>query len=179
MHANPGDEPVVGEIRLPSLTSSRSGVQMPLIRTEEEPDSVDHVVAWNWRTRTAEPLARTATIPVSLGQEEWAFYVLAPILPSGLAVIGDITKFATAGDARVEVFRTSTGVRLVVKGGGENVTITGWAEAAPTSADGIVEHSTTTGVWSVSVAVPSRGWIPIRVDVPTLPASASPHDDRR
>jgi hypothetical protein len=178
MHANPGDEPVVGEIRLPSLTSSRSGVQMPLIRTEEEPDSVDHVVAWNWRTRTAEPLARTATIPVSLGREEWAFYVLAPILPCGLAVIGDITKFATAGDARVEVFRTSTGVRLVVKGGGENVTITGWAEAAPTSADGIVEHSTTTGVWSVSVAVPSRGWIPIRVDASTLPASASPQVGR-
>jgi hypothetical protein len=92
-----------------------------------------------------------------------------------LAVIGDITKFATAGDARVEVARTSTGVQLVVKGAGENVTITGWAEIAPTSPDAAVEHTPATGVWSVTVAIPSRGWTSIKVDGAMPPAF--PHAD--
>ena len=176
MHANPGEEPVVGEVPLSSLFSlSRSEDQPSAVRMEEEAEVVNHVVAWNWRTQTAEQLARTSAISVSLEREDWDFYVLAPILPSGLAVIGDITKFTTAGDARVEVTPTSTGVRLVVKGAGETVTITGWAEAAPISPDGSVEHRATTGLWSMTVAVPSRGWTSIRVDGASL--RASPHAD--
>jgi hypothetical protein len=172
MHANPGDEPVVGEIHLESLNPlSQSEAPRSDVQTEEEEHKgVGHVVAWNWRTRTAERLSITSIIPVSLGREEWDFYVLAPILPSGLAVIGDITKFATAGDARIEVSRTSTGVNLVVKGAGENVGITGWAETAPTSPDGMVEHSAANGIWSMTVAIPSRGWTSIRVDAATPPA---------
>ena len=173
MHANPGDEPVVGEVPLSSTLSScsRSEYQRPAVRMEEEVEVGDEIVAWNWRTRTAEKLSRTSAISVSLEREDWDFYVLAPILPSGLAVIGDITKFTTAGDARIEVAATSTGVRLVVKGAGENVTITGWAETAPTSPDGSVEYSAATGVWAVRIAIPARGWASITVDG----AASSPH----
>jgi hypothetical protein len=175
MHANPGDEPVTGAIRLSSLSSlSAKGAQPSAVRVGEEPLLIEHVVAWNWRTGTAERLTRTSTIPVSLAREDWSFYVLAPILPTGLAVIGDITKFATAGDARVEVARTSTGVRLIVKGAGENVIITGWAETAPSSPDGTVGHSTATGVWSVEVEIPASGWTSIRVDAGTLPSFLAP-----
>ena len=117
MHANPGDEPISGEIRLESLprlegtaevgpSPARTGVQADL-------------VAWDWRKGTATRLAPDAAIPVSLSREGWAFHVLAPVLGSGLAVIGDVTKFVTAGDARMEVSETSTGARLVVKGAGE------------------------------------------------------------
>jgi hypothetical protein len=115
-------------------------------------------VAWDWRNGTATPVDSDSTLPVSLDLEGWTFQVLAPVLGSGLAVIGDVSKFVTAGDARVEVFETTTGVRLVVKGAGERVTITGWAAEAPTSPDGTVVHDLTTGVWTIDVAVPSRGW---------------------
>ena len=161
MHANPGDEPISGEIRLESLTR--------LERTAEvgpgpARSSAADVVAWDWRKGAATRLAPDAAIPVSLGREGWAFYVLAPVLGSGLAVIGDVTKFVTAGDARIEVSETSTGVRLVVKGAGERITVTGWADVAPTSPDAIVAHDPSTGVWTLAVDVPSRGWAIVLVD---------------
>jgi hypothetical protein len=121
-------------------------------------------VAWDWRTRTAERLSLDSVVRVSLEREDWNFYVLVPILPSGLAVIGDITKYATAGDARIEIFNTASGVRLVVKGERESVTIVGWAEAAPISPDGAVHHDATTGVWTMTREVPSRGWTSINID---------------
>ena len=125
---------------------------------------VADVVAWDWRTGTATRLARDAAIPVSLRREGWAFHVLAPVLRSGLAVIGDVTKFVTAGDARIEVSETSTGVRLVVKGAGETITVTGWAEVAPTSPDATVAHDPSTGIWTLDIDVPDRGWADVLVD---------------
>ncbi len=153
MHANPGDEPISGDIRLESLT-----------RLEATAESPSDLVAWNWRTGTATRLVRDASIPVSLGREDWAFHVLVPILHSGLAVIGDVTKFVTAGDARIEVSETSNGARLVVKGAGERVTVTGWAEVAPSSPDAIVAHNSSTGVWTLDIDVPDRGWADVLVD---------------
>ena len=73
-------------------------------------------------------------------------------------MIGDTTKFVTAGDARLEVIATDTGARLVVKGAGETVTVTGWAETAPVADGRSVEHDPTTGVWTIAVPVPERGW---------------------
>jgi hypothetical protein len=90
--------------------------------------------------------------------------VLAPVVASGLAVIGDVTKFVTAGDARLQVAETATGVRLTVKGAGETVTVTGWAPAAPRSSDGLVAHDPATAIWTLAVEVPSRGWTTVTVD---------------
>ena len=108
--------------------------------------------------------AHDATIPVSLGREDWAFHVLAPVLDSGLAVIGDVTKFVTAGDARIEVSETSTGARLVVKGAGERITVTGWADVAPSSPDAMVAHDRSTGIWTLDIDVPDRGLVNVLVD---------------
>ena len=121
-------------------------------------------VASKRRNATATRLAPGATIPVSLDREGWTFHVLAPVLSSGLAVIGDASKFVTAGDARLEVFETSDGVRLVVKGPGETVTVTGWAEVAPTSPDATVAFDPTTRVWSAAIDVPDRGWATLVVN---------------
>jgi hypothetical protein len=101
---------------------------------------------------------------VALGLEGWTFHVLAPVLGSGIAVIGDVTKFVTAGDARLEISETSTGARMVVKGTGETVTVTGWAEAAPTSPNALLAHDPSTGVWTASIDVPGRGWATVDVD---------------
>jgi hypothetical protein len=121
-------------------------------------------VAWDWRNATATRLEPGTTIPFSLNREGWTFHVLAPILRSGLAIIGDVSKFVTAGDARLEVFETSVGVRLVVKGPGETVTVTGWAEVTPTSSDATVAYDPTTRVWTAAIDVPDRGWTTLVVN---------------
>ena len=161
IHANPGDDPIFGEIRLESLSRPRDRCRVPTKSGELECSGFRGV---GLAERTATRLAHDATIPVSLGREGWTFHVLAPVLGSGLAVIGDVTKFVTAGDARIEVAETSTGVRLVVKGPGETVTVTGWAQVAPTSPDASVAYDPSIGVWTATIDVPSRGWTTLVVD---------------
>ena len=51
-----------------------------------------------------------------------------------------------------------------MKGAGETVTITGWAERAPDAGDLPVVHDAATGVWAIAVAVPERGWATVDVD---------------
>jgi hypothetical protein len=150
LHANPEDEPVTGDIAFADL-----GASAP----------TGEVVAWDWRARTATRVPADGSWPVTLPKEGWAYLVLTPVLPAGLAVIGDTTKFVTAGDARVEVSATDTGARLVLKGAGEMITVTGWAERAPTAGELPVEHDPATGVWTIEVAVPERGWATVEVEV--------------
>jgi hypothetical protein len=88
---------------------------------------------------------------------------VAPLLSSGIAVFGDVSKFVTAGDARVVVSERDGGVRMLVKGAGERVTITGWATEAPVRRDGDVHHDAATGIWTTVVHVPARGWTTVEL----------------
>ena len=142
-HCNPADEVLEAEIDLAELGESAP---------------VGDVIAWDWRAGSATRLSADARWPVALANEGWAYLVLAPILDGGLAVIGDVTKFVPAGDARIEVDPIDGGVRLLVKGPGETVRVTGWAERAPTVDGATVGFDPATGLWHLSVAVPSRGW---------------------
>ena len=159
MHANPSDEPISSEIRIASLPGGEEYAGTAVGRA-----GAADIVAWDWRNGAATRLAADATIPVILNREGWTFHVLAPILGSGLAVIGDISKFVTAGDARIEVSETPTGVRLVVKGAGERITVTGWAQAAPSSPDAAIAHDPSTDVWTADIEIPSRGWAHLVID---------------
>ena len=59
------------------------------------------------------------------------------------------------------------GADLIVKGAGETVTITGWSRTPP-SVDGTsLDHDAATGLWTLDIDVPSRGWA--RVEVRTGP----------
>lgn len=143
LHANPSDEPVTGAIAFAELGASAPA---------------GDVVAWDWRAGTATRLTRDATWPSTLPKEGWTYLVLAPVLPAGLAVIGDASKFVTAGDARLDVTATDAGARLVVKGAAEAVSITGWAARTPDAGDLPVDHDPATGLWTIVVDVPERGW---------------------
>jgi hypothetical protein len=151
LHANPAEDPVEGEIAFAALGESAP---------------TGDVVAWDWRAGTATRLGADGRWPVTLGREDWAYLVLAPLLAGGwLAVVGDVTKLVPAGDARIAVAETPTGARVPVTGAGERVTVTGGAAAAPTASvpgdDGpapTVDHDPATGVWTVAVDVPARGW---------------------
>lgn len=145
---SPGDDATTGEIRLADLgDSAPSG----------------DVVVWNWRAQTARRVGPDAAWSVTLLPEAWTFDVVAPILRGEIAVIGDTSKFVTAGDARLRVVEDQEGVVITVLGGGETVTVTGWAAAAPARADGAVAFDTTTGVWTTDVVVDGRGWTTIRL----------------
>ncbi|CAN5882147.1 hypothetical protein BH23ACT2_BH23ACT2_26330 [soil metagenome] len=150
LHGNPSDDELVGEIALDALGESAPA---------------GDVVVWDWRTGTATRMGPDGTWPVALSHEGWVYLVCAPVLPGGIAVVGDVSRFVPAGDARLEVTVVDDGVRLVVKGAGETVTVTGWAEAPPNAegADGPVRHDAATGVWTLDVAVPSRGWATVHL----------------
>ena len=148
LHANPSDEAIVDDIVFADLGESAP---------------VGDVVVWDWRRQTATRLGPDGHWPVSLVSEDWAFLVLAPVLASGVAIVGDTSKFVTAGDARIEVSEMGGGVRMLVKGAGEVVTLTGWCASPVAIAGHEPDHDVDTGVWTVAVAVPSRGWSTVDV----------------
>ncbi len=152
MHTYPSDEPVRGEVSFAELGSD----------APEGP-----VMVWDWRARAVTRADAGSTIGVELPREGWWYGVAAPVLPAGLAVFGDVAKFVPAGDARVEISATASGARLVVKGAGETVTITGWAAAAPESSDGPLRFDRSTGVWELDVTVGARGWHVVEVRAAT------------
>jgi hypothetical protein len=143
MRCSPGDGEITGDVDLADLgESAPSG----------------DVVVWDWRTGVATPSRSDGSWTCTLASEAWAFHVVAPVLAGGIAVVGDVSKFVTAGDARVVVSQFGGGVRVMVKGANERVTITGWAQRPPTRVDGDVQHDADSGVWTADVAVPARGW---------------------
>ncbi len=147
-HATPTDDPIAGSVDATTLgESAPSG----------------DVVRWDWRSGIATRLDATTAWDVSLEREDWAHWVLAPILDGDIAVIGDVSRFVPAGDARLVVDAADAGIRLVVKGPGETVTVTGWAATAPTCADGPVHFDAATGIWTLAVDVRERGWRSVTV----------------
>jgi hypothetical protein len=138
------------------------------------PDRPDGpVLCWDWRKRTAKHMDTTGEWLLDLEPLDWAYFVLAPVLGAGIAIVGDAALFATAGRTRIaRVTAAADGVSVVVLGAGESVTVTGWADAplgsvtaggggvtAPVSA----ERDPATGVWDATVLVPPRGWVELRV----------------
>src|SRR5690606_31078047 len=88
-HSTPVDDQISGDVALDELgAASPSGP----------------VFAWDWRSATGAVLEPGASVPIELEREGWRYLVLAPLLVEGrLAVVGDASTFATAGDARIEV----------------------------------------------------------------------------
>lgn len=145
MRCSPGEAPTSGRVALAEL-----GASAP----------TGEVFVWDWRRGTGVRMPAEGSWDTTLSAEEWTFHVVAPVLDGGIAVIGDVSKFVTAGDARLEVDAGPGRVRLTVKGAGELVSITGWSEQPWCRTDGHpVDHDSGTGVWSTSVAVPERGWV--------------------
>lgn len=143
MRCSPGDGPATSEVRLSDLGESAP---------------TGDVVVWDWRAGTALRTTPAHSWTATLAPEEWTFHVVAPVLPGGITIIGDVSKFVSAGDARVEVSAADGAVRIIVKGAGEQVTVTGWADHAPHRADGDVAYDASTGVWTTQVHVAPRGW---------------------
>lgn len=122
------------------------------------------VLAWDWRRGRGELLAPDQGFDLALAPLDWDFRVLCPLLPGGLAVVGDTSRYATAGDRRVSGIRpTLEGVECDALGGaGERVRLTGWAERRPRAAraDGrplALDWDASGSLWSVELAIGAAG----------------------
>ena len=121
------------------------------------------VACWDWRAGTATRLEPEEGWRIALDPLDWDLRVLAPILPSGVAVFGDPTRYAMAGDARLATVEPlDDGVRLTILGAGELVTIVGWADRRPTSASGF-DVVWDAPIWRVVVSVPEAGSATIEI----------------
>jgi hypothetical protein len=101
------------------------------------------VVAYDWRTGTAELLEPGEGWDVALPAAGWDYRVLAPLLPGDVALIGDTTLFAPAGDMRIAAVDGRT---VTVLGADEHVTLTVWDNGT---------------LRTVDVDVPARGWVTV------------------
>jgi hypothetical protein len=112
---------------------------------------------WDWRAGTATRVEPNDGWRIALDPLEWDLRVLAPILPSGIAVFGDPTRYAMAGDARLAAVESlGDGVRFTVLGAGEVVAIVGWADRAPMTTSG-VDLTWDAPTWRVQVPVSDSG----------------------
>lgn len=122
------------------------------------------VLAWDWRRQHAEVVPPGGGFELGLAPLDWDYRVLCPLLPAGLAVIGDAGRYATAGDRRLtQVRATPEGVAFdAIGAAGEQVRITGWAQRRPRAARAgaralAVDWDGASARWSVALAIGPAG----------------------
>jgi hypothetical protein len=121
------------------------------------------VASWDWRTGAATRLEPTDGWRIALDPLDWDLRVLAPILDCGLAVFGDPSRYAMAGEARLaSVEATEAGIRFAVLGADELVTIVGWADHRPRMSSKL-ELIWDEPMWRVQVRVPDTGLVSVDV----------------
>jgi hypothetical protein len=97
---------------------------------------VGPVLAYDWRRREFQRLEPGDALTGSLAYQDFSYNVLCPLLPGGIAVFGDVTRYATVGDRRVAHIRAVPGgVAFDVLGPpGAQVEVHGFAGAPATAA---------------------------------------------
>jgi hypothetical protein len=87
------------------------------------------VVVYDWRAGTFARAPADGAIEETLAYQEFGYRVLCPVLPGGVALFGDVSKFATMGDRRVAGLALADGgARCEVQGApGEHVVLSGCA----------------------------------------------------
>ena len=123
--------------------------------------------AYVYDVTSKQGLALAAGKPYGADLEggQYAFVIIAPIGPSGIAFLGDADKIASTGKQRIADIRESAEslkVTVLTAPGESGVTLHGFAETAPTCqlADGNVlpvEYDAATKHFTVMVTVPANG----------------------
>jgi hypothetical protein len=67
----------------------------------EDRPHTDSVAVFDWRNRSVDVISENGAYEIELELAGWDYRVLAPVLPGGVAVIGDPDLYASAGDARI------------------------------------------------------------------------------
>jgi hypothetical protein len=85
-------------------------------------------VAYDWRGGTAWEVGETLELPAADHLYEVRYVVLAPILPNGLALIGEPARFVTLADRRFTALEVGADAIDVTLAGapGEEVSLLAW-----------------------------------------------------
>lgn len=137
-----------------ALHASRSDDELPFELAPGEVGCDAACIAYDWRSGNFARLEPEEAFTGRLAPGEWQLRVLCPLLPGGIAVFGDVFRYACAGDRRLEVRVTEDGVDVEVRGAaGESIDLRGWS-ASPLAGT----SSARDGRWRVRVEIPDRGW---------------------
>lgn len=131
-------------------------------------------LALDWRTGACERLDSAGGFDLELAPSDWDLRVVCPVLPGEIAVFGDVTKYATAGDRRLHAVRAvADGVRFEVRGApGEAVRVEGWsgrplerveAWAAQGTPRPDFRRDPETGRWAVHVRLGAGGRVGLEI----------------
>jgi hypothetical protein len=129
---------------------------------------------FDWRNRRVDVLSANGAYEIELEPAGWDYRVLAPMLPGGVAVIGDPDLYASAGDARIAAIAIEPDGSTVVTmlGAGEHVRLVGWSQNAISAlawspATGTVRVPSTyepdTGMWELAVDIGTSGWTKVHI----------------
>jgi hypothetical protein len=141
---------------------------------EDLPGS-DEVAVFDWRNGGIEVLPADGPYDVALEHAGWDYRVIAPVLPGGIAVIGDPTLYACAGDTRIaDVVADAAdhGVTVTVLGADERVRIVGYSQRPVSArtwspaagyADIASVYDGSTRAWELVVDVGGAGWIKVQI----------------
>ena len=143
-------------------------------------------VVYDWRTGSFERGDPDGALAFELAPSDWDLRVLCPWLPAGIAVFGDTSLYATAGDRRLQGLRaTEAGFALDVLGArGERVRIEGcserplahvsaWTPAEgerplPSGDDGVAggfSQDAASGRFEIRVEIPASGWLRLSAEM--------------
>ena len=133
------------------------------------------VVAFDWRSGRAERVDPAGGFELELAPLAFDYRVLCPILPGEIAVLGDPTRYATAGDRRVAGIRsTAKGVGFDALGApGERVRVAGWAKQRPARASGWEPRGAVSPdlswrvaaqCWELEVELGAAGWARVEIE---------------
>jgi hypothetical protein len=158
-NAGMNKEPCSGRVPLASLGDDR-------------PDSRE-VALFDWRSGRIDVMTPADAYDIALEPAGWDFRVAAPVLSARVAVIGDPSLYACAGETRIaDVVEHDREIVVTVLGAGERVALAGWSEApivarAWSPASGprplAVTRDDGTGRWDLTVDVPDAGWARVHV----------------
>jgi hypothetical protein len=153
----------------------RARTRIALTDLGEDRPASSAVAVFNWRERSVDVLPSDGAFDVELEPGDWDYRVVAPILGSGVAVIGDPGLYACSGDTRVaDVVLDSDGEGLTVTvlGANERVGIVGWSQhpisaRAWSPAAGLTDIACTndvvSGVWELQLDIGPAGWARLHV----------------
>jgi len=118
------------------------------------------VYVYNYFDKTARRLGPTQTYQDTLGPTGRAYYIVAPVGASGIALLGDAGKFVGTGRQRVAALRDAPGrltTTVLFAPGEPTVTLHGYAATAPRvaasgGAAGPVAYDSVTGHFMVTVS---------------------------
>ena len=134
------------------------------------------LLVYDFRQARAERVEASGTQlawEVELGPQAWDYRILCPILPGEITIIGDVSRYVSAGDARLrDVRATESGLVFEALGGpGECFEITGWSARSPRAARAFdsnggrpLEVRSEGGLFRIPLVLGDRGWLRVQID---------------